>query len=170
MKPEDFFKFNPETGEWSNINVDYRFVLIGETMIHSIVENLTEHFGSATDVFMYQSGLGVGISYGELLKNAPNKLEGLKNIFENIYMAGWGRMTIENSDIEPLETDEITIIEENGFFTKMGMKEELENLNPFTKGFLTGIFDAANGKEHTCEMEIVSEKPLKCRYIITIIH
>lgn len=169
MKPEDLFNFDAETGEWSNINVDYRFVLIGETMIHSIVENLTEHFGSATGVFMYQSGMGVGISYGDLLKKTPNKLEGLKNIFKNIYMAGWGRMTIENSDTASLEKDEITIIEENGFFTKMGIKEEMENLNPFTKGFLTGIFDTVNGEEHTCEMEIISETPLKCRYTITTI-
>ena len=89
-------------------------------------------------------------------------------LFKNTFIAGWGRMSLEDPKIESIISHKpITVIEENGFYSYLSMRDGVEHLAPFVKGVLTGIFDTLRRIEHTCEMEIISETPLKCRYTIS---
>ena len=168
MRPEDFFSFDPDTGEWRNKAVGYRFVLLGEPFYINMMINLSKQFGSAVGVFMYQSGLGVGQEMGKLVKNAPDPLTGINILFKNISMAGWGKMSLENQDLDGLISRKpVSIIEENGFYTYLSQQEGVEHLTPFIKGVLTGLFDDLRKTGHSCEMEIISNDPLRSRYTIS---
>ncbi|MCB2173301.1 hypothetical protein KQH65_11230 [archaeon] len=167
MNPEDFFSFDPEKGEWRNKATGNRFVMLGEPFYINMIINLTKQFGSAAGVFVYQSGLGVGQEMGHLVLNAPDALMGIKTLFKNIFTAGWGAMRLENEDLSLLLSNEpVTILESNGFYSFLSQSDGAEHLKPFVKGVLIGIFDTLRRKEHTCEMEIISEDPLMCRYIV----
>jgi len=61
----------------------------------------------------------------------------------------------------------IKVLEENGFYSYLSQREGAEHLAPFVKGVLTGIFDTLRRVEHTCEMEIISKNPLKCKYTVS---
>ena len=170
MRPEDFFSFDPVTGEWRNQAVGYRFVLLGEPFYINMLINLSKQFGSAAGVFMYQSGLGVGQEMGKLVENSPDPLTGIKTLFKNIFMAGWGKMTLENPDLDNIISgNPISIIEENGFYTYLSQQEGVEHLTPFIKGVLMGLFDYIRKTEHCCEMEIISKDPLRSRYTLSLL-
>ena len=107
---------------------------------------------------------------GKLLETAPNPLMKLNVLFKNTFMAGWGKITLENPDIDLIISREpISIIEENGFYTYLSQKECAEHLAPFTRGVLTGAFDTLRKVQRTCTMEIISKDPLKCRYVVTLL-
>ena len=168
MNPEDFFSYDPETGEWRNKATGYRFVLLGEPFYINMVINLTKQFGSAAGVFLYQSGLGIGREMGKLVITAPDPLTGIKGLFRNIFSAGWGKMRLEEDNLDLIMSRKpITIIEENGFYSYLGQKEGVEHLSPFINGVLSGLFDEIRRTEHSCEMEIITEEPLVCRYTVT---
>ena len=167
MNPEEFFSFDPETGEWRNKATNYRFVFLGEPFYVNMIINLTKQFGSAAGVFIYQSGLGIGLEMGKLLMSAPDPLMGIRMLFRHIFTAGWGEMKLEKEDTDLLFSDApVTILESNGFYSYLSQREGMEHLKPFVKGVITGMFDFIREKEHTCEMEIISEEPLECRYIV----
>ena len=167
MDPEDFFSFDPETGEWRNKATGYRFVMLGEPFYINMIINLTKQFGSAAGVFIYQSGLGVGQEMGNLLLNAPDPLMGIKMLFKNIFTAGWGEMKLENDELDLLLSNKpVTILEKNGFYSYLSQREGTEHLKPFVKGVITGMFDVLRRREHTCEMAIISEETLLCRYTV----
>jgi hypothetical protein len=167
MDPEDFFSFDPETGEWRNKATGNRFVMLGEPFYINMIINLTKQFGSAAGVFIYQSGLGVGQEMGKLLLNAPDPLMGINILFKNIFTAGWGKMKLENEDLDLLLSNKpVTILETNGFYSYLSQLEGTEHLKPFVKGVITGIFDVLRRREQICEMEIISEEPLICRYVV----
>lgn len=167
MSPDAYFNFDPETGEWRNKATGYRFVMLGEPFYINMITNLTKQFGSAAGVFIYQSGLGVGQEMGNLVLNAPDALMGIKMLFKNIFSAGWGELKLENENLDLLLSHKpVTILEKNGFYSYLGQREGIEDLQPFIKGVITGMFNVLRRREHTCEMEIVSEEPLLCRYMV----
>jgi hypothetical protein len=99
---------------------------------------------------------------------APDTLTGLNALFKNMFIAGWGKMSLENPDLDALISKKpVSIIEENGFFAYLSQRDGAENLTPFGKGVLTGLFDVLRRTENSCEMEILSKDPLKCRYTVS---
>ena len=167
MSPDAYFNFDPETGEWRNKATGYRFVMLGEPFYINMITNLTKQFGSVAGVFIYQSGLGVGKEMGNLVLNAPDALMGINMLFKNIFSASWGELKLENEDLDLLLSHKPdTILEKNGFYSYLGQREGIEDLQPFIKGVITGMFNVLRRRENTCEMEIVSEEPLLCRYMV----
>lgn len=141
--------------------------MLGEPFYINMIINLTKQFGSAAGVFIYQSGLGVGQEMGHLVLNAPDALMGMKMLFKNILSAGWGELKLETEDLDLLLSHKpVTILEKNGFYSYLGQREGIEDLQPFIKGVITGMFNVLRRREHTTEMEIISEEPLLCRYVV----
>ena len=105
---------------------------------------------------------------GKLILNAPDPVTGIDGLFKNFFLAGWGKMRIEDLIIDLLQNYKpVTVIEENGFYTYLSQKEGAQHLSPFFKGVLTGVFDILRKREHTCEMKMVSKNPLVCKYTVS---